>query len=343
MRRGLAAIASKIAAGCVWGLGVAALVAPARAAELSVVPSLACPNTGEIAFVAERALGRPLASVPGATFIVAIEARGRGYAARLETRGASGDVAATGERSFSAPSCDELVETLALAVALALGAEPVESTLPAAASQSVESVESEPTLAVTAPAETAATEPPEQAKAAEANDAAALAGLAWVVADSGTLPSPALGVALGVGVRWTALELRAGGLLLPNQHGAVSGSPDAGADIGLVSGSALACAPLSLRTEAVELGVCAGWELGRLHAEGTGVLRPYRKSTFWSAPRLDAELRWPLPGRALSIHVLLTAAAPLQRDEFILKDIGSVHRTANVIARAGLGIGWVVW
>lgn len=307
-------------------------VAPAGATELSVTPPVPCPNGVEVAFGAERALGRPLASVPGPDFVIAMAQQGQRYVARLESRAADGTI---GERAFSAPSCGELVETLALAVAIALGASPAKAVAPDAASLSAD----EPALPVSA------SEPAEPALASSApSPGPTLAALGWLVGDSGTLPNPAPGVALGGGVRWPAFELRATALVLPAQHGTADGltGAAAGADIGLLAGTAQACAPLSLRTQAIELGVCAGWELGRLQATGTGVLRPYRKRTLWFAPRLDAEARWALTGSALSLNVLLTVLAPLQRDEFILKDVGSVHRPPNVVARAGVGLGWAL-
>jgi hypothetical protein len=335
------------ALGLAAGLGLVGVVPLAGAAELSVEPPLPCPNGGEIAFLAERALGRPLSSVPGPHFVVTMVAQGSGFSGRVETRE---DGAAAAVRSFSAPSCDELVETLALGVAIALGGNPDEapSGAPRGAGQALEATAQGGPPEVP-PGDSSVgqrREAPAPARAPELpSNGPALAALALVVGDSGSLPNATLGVAVGAALSWNVLELRGAGLLLPARHGAVDdlGGGAAGADIGLLAGSASVCAPLSLRAETVELGVCAGGELGRLRATGTGVLRPYRKSRLWSAARLDVAARWAVPDSALSLEVLGTALVPLRRDEFILRDIGSVHHAQNVVARAGVGVAWAIW
>jgi hypothetical protein len=336
------------------GLGLVGVVPLAGAAEVSLEPPLSCPNGGEIAFLAERALGRPLSSVPGPDFVITMAAQGTGFSARVETREPG---AAAAVRSFSAASCDELVETLALGVAIALGGS-AEEAPPAAPRVADPALETAAETALPAPASGPAAEPHGTASVAQGpdpsgpqdapvstSDGPSPAALAFVIGDSGSLPNAALGVAVGAGLRWKVLELRGTGLLLPARHGSVDtlGGGAAGADIGLVAGSASACAPLGLQAKAVELDVCAGWELGRLRATGTGVLRPYRKSRLWSAARLDVGARWAVPDSPLWLELLGMVLAPLRRDEFILRDIGSVHHAPNVVARAGVGVGWVIW
>lgn len=331
------------------GLAVVADAKPARAAELTLVPPLPCSNAGEIAFLAERALGRPVASVPGPRFVIRMATQGAGFSAGLETHI---DGAQVGVRAFSAQTCTELVETLALGVAIALGRSPDE----APAGHELGAVVSEPVRAPSANASVVGRQgapsaaqrdessAPQRARSTH-GDGPDLAASAFVVGDSGTLPNPALGVALGAEIRWTALQLRGGGLLLPARHGTVDAlvNGDAGANIELLAGWASACLPLSLETDALELAVCAGWEMGRLRAAGTGVVRSYRKSRFWGAPRLDLAASWTLSESPLSLELLATVLTPLHRDEFILKDIGSVHRTENVIGRTQVGLAWALW
>lgn len=166
--------------------------------------------------------------------------------------------------------------------------------------------------------------------------------MVWALADSGSLPQTAWGVALGGGLRWPALELRVIGTLLPERRGAVEGAGPGtpGAEIGLFTVAALACTPLDARDAAIELGACLGWELGRMTATGTGVQQPHRETTTWSGPRLDLAARLALPAGALWLELLLSVAAPLGRDEFILRNIGSVYRPPSIVGRAGLGLGW---
>jgi hypothetical protein len=288
----------------------------------------------------ERALGQPLDTAPGPHFIVSTEQQGAGFAARLEiTGGAKG---APGARTFGAATCEELIETVALAVAIAMGAaqEPASAVTPDA---SAETADRDAHLRSTQSALQSADEGADGAVPPPTRSAAPrIAAMAWGVGDSGSLPGPSLGIALGAGLEWTALELRVMGLLLPEQHADMTGTDtqSRGADIGLLAGSALACAPLKLEAGAVELGACAGWELGRLAATGTGVSRPHQKSTLWSAPRLDLGVRWAVPRSSLWLELVVSVAAPLIRDEFILKDIGSVYRPPNMIGRASLGVGW---
>ena len=54
--------------------------------------------------------------------------------------------------------------------------------------------------------------------------------------------------------------------------------------------------------------------------------------------RVDLAGHWLLPDTPLALTVLATAAAPLTRDDFIIKDVGSVHRPANVVGRLGVGL-----
>lgn len=354
--QGSSSVNARLAA-AVLGAGLAGVgvASSARAAELALEPPLACSNAGEIGFLAERALGRPLASAPPVRFVISMAAQGAGFGGRLETHI---DGAEVGVRAFSAATCTELVETMALGVAIALGGSSDE--VPAAASDVAghEPNAVAPTTELATVANTPVESPPGESAAAQRDDASAppgapstpsaspeVAAMAFVVGDTGTLPNPAFGVAIGAGMRWSGLELRAAGLLLPPRHGAVDGlaNGEAGADIELLGGWASACAPLSLESDAVELGVCAGWEMGRLRATGTGVVRSYRKSRLWAAPRLDVAVRWALSDSALSLELLATALAPLRRDEFILKDIGDVHRPQNVIARAQVGLAWAIW
>jgi hypothetical protein len=158
------------------------------------------------------------------------------------------------------------------------------------------------------------------------------------------MPAPALGVAAGVGLAWPAFELRVLGTLLPERQQDIDPRDPAspGAEVGLVTGSAMACAPLALNASLIALRACAGWELGRLAATGTRVTTPHQTATFWSAARLDFAARWAWGTGPLGLELHLSALAPLTRNEFILEDIGSVYRPANVAGRASLGLTWSI-
>jgi hypothetical protein len=145
---------------------------------------------------------------------------------------------------------------------------------------------------------------------------------------------------MGLGVSWPGVTLRAIGTLLPEREATltVSDSSPPGASIGLWAGSALACVPMAVDSTALGLAACGGWEVGELAGSGTHVSVPYHQRRLWSAARFDLMGRWALPDTALAIELLVTAAAPFTRDDFVVKDIGSVHRPANVVGRLGLGL-----
>jgi hypothetical protein len=162
---------------------------------------------------------------------------------------------------------------------------------------------------------------------------------AGLLADSGSLPAAGLGLSLSAELRLPRWALRVGGLLLFDQRTALrrAGQPAAGAELGLALGSAALCTRAFSGAALLAL-VCGGWELGRIEGSGSGVPQPRRGSALWTAPRLDAQLSWgPLAG-PVRLWAQLGAAAPLKRDDFFLRDIGSVHRPPVVVGRAGLGL-----
>jgi hypothetical protein len=307
------------------------------AAELELDAGARCVDGDELAFRVERALGRPLADVSEARFLVHVQAAKPGFRAELEISERRG-AAPRGFRSLAATTCEELTQQVALAIALALGGRarieppeaprPLPNPLPATASEAPPAAQ----------ASNRASEPDASA------DGPALAGSIWLIGDTGTLPSMGWGLSAGFELGWPAFELLALGTLLPEREGRLDasdpGSP--GAEIGLVAGSMLACLPMTPHDAALDLSACAGGELGALSGSGTGVSRPYHQRTLWAAVRFDMVARWVIPQTALSIEGLVTAAAPFTRDEFILKDIGSVHRPESVLGRAALGVRLVI-
>lgn len=310
--------------------------ARASAAELTLQgPAPAsCDAIGDLPFRVERALGRPMGPAEGPHFVVSIEPAGVGFGARLEVSDTAG------QRTFTALTCDELIDTVALAIALAIGAVPDAAPLEPDASAAMAAPEPVVAPALPAPGQQDTASRPEETS----EPGPSFVGMGWVVADTGSLPAPGLGVAVGAALAWPALELRAIGTLLPEREGNVDTFDPAspGAEMGLITGSLLACTPVAVNLRAFALAACAGWELGRLSGRGTHVGTPHQKGTLWSAARLDLAARWALPLGSLGVELLITAAAPLTRDEFILKDIDTVYRPASVVGRASLGLGWAI-
>jgi hypothetical protein len=302
------------------------------AAELELDAGAGCIDGDELGFQVERALGQPLAGVSDARFLVHVQPAKQGFRAELEISESPAD-APRGFRSLAATTCEVLTQHVALAIALALGghgAEPPEASSPPAHPPPRPAMEEVP-LAPPSGAES------ELEAGGRGPD---LAGSAWLIGDTGTLPSMGWGVGLGVELGWPSFELRALGTLLPERAGTIDASAPSspGARIGLLAGGLLACLPLELQQATLGLSACAGGELGALSGDGTGVSTSYHQRTLWAAARFDVVTRWTIPRTVLAIEALVTAAAPLTRDEFILKDIGSVHRPESVLGRAALGV-----
>ncbi len=329
---------------CTWLAGFALagglfLTWPARAAELSVEGPAACPDASELAFRVERALGMPLADSAALRFNVRFEAPGTPgspYTARLAAQGSEPTAAST-ERVIRARDCARLGDAVSVAIALAIGSSPLDA-------EPAPTAEEEMVRTRAGDTGSAAYEP----HGAPATTAAG--GTAWspalaarLLADSGSLPRAGLGVGIGAALRGRKLALDAQATLLFGQHVALAeptsaaGAP--GADLSLLIGSLSACvAPFGSFEASFAAVACAGWELGRLSAEGTGVQTPRSVSQWWTAPRLAAGLSWAVPASPLRLGLELSAAAPLKRDDFFLRELGNVHRAPMAVGRLALGV-----
>jgi hypothetical protein len=331
-RRGTITIAGLVllaSSALVWDPGGAA------AAELVLEEPAACVTLDELAFRAERLLGQPLANVDAMLLSLRVATEATGFVARLEVA-RPGD-AEPGVRSLRAASCAELVESLAIAIVVAIGdagmpLEPPPAQQPNPAQPAVQ-----PARSRALPGELAA-------HGAADGHGPAFVGVAWAIADSGTLPASTLGAGVGLGLSWSSLELRAIGTLLPEREGTlVTSDPRSpGVSIGLLAGGAVGCAPVALRSSSLDLALCAGAELGQLSGSGTRVLVPYQRHTLWAAARVELATRLALFQSPLALELLVTALAPFTRDEFFLKDLGDIHRPASVIGRLGLGLSLAV-
>lgn len=335
-----------------WGFA-----APALAAELSVTGPDACPSAGELASRVERSLGVALAESAPLRFEVVFEAPAApdaGYTARLRARAratpdaSSSEVTAT--RVIRARDCGRLGDAVGVAIALAIRSpEPAPSGVtqadPAAGAPAAPA-EGAPTrfatgrgAAAVGGASVAHDQPPSAAPRSEARALSPVLA-AFFFADSGSLPSAGLGLGLAAEVRTPRLAFRVQGALLFEQHVTLAASEGAfGADMSLVLGSASACwSPLGGFRANLAAFACAGWELGQLTAEGTGVNAPRRGAQLWTAPRLDGGVSWALGSRWLRGTLQLSALAPLKRDDFFLRDAGTVHRPPGAVGRLAIGV-----
>jgi len=323
----------------VVALVASGISATARALEIEFAEPAPC-NVEEVSFRVERALARPLGNIDGPRFRVNIERNPGGFLGRVDIS-PIGTAATPGQRRLVASSCDELIDTLALTIVLAVGPRP-EAQAASDERALLRSTEPEqtPSPAALATAEMPAAEPARTEPSPQRTAGPRVGAFGAMVGDTGSLPALSVGIALGFSVAWPAVEFRALGTFLPSKEGFVAPSDPAspGAEIGLVTAGVLACMPFATNAAAVALSACAGWELGRLSGRGTGVDVSRSSTALWSAARADLGARWAFPGHWLGLELALTAVAPISQDEFVLRDIGSVHEPANVVGRASLGL-----
>jgi hypothetical protein len=325
------ALACGLVAG-LFGLG------RAQAAELSARGPAECPDATELTFRVERAIGMPLGRAAPLRFSVQfMPARAASYTARLAVE--SSEPSGQGsERLLGPRPCAQLADAVAVAIALALGStEPQASPSPEPAAGASPGA-AEPGAASPAPL----LSPEDEARGAAARSEPA--GLTpalgvWLVGDAGSLPGAGLGLGLAAELRVARFAVRAAGTWLFDRHVTLpgAGAPALGADMSLALGNVSACsAPFA--SASLSASICAGWELGRLDALGTGVRDPRRAGALWSAPRVDLELAWATGDNPLRLVAQLSAATPLKRDDFFLRDLGSVYRPPVVAGRLALGV-----
>lgn len=334
--------------GAFWSEGLAVavcfLTTPAGAADVNWRGPDTCPDADELRFSIERTIGMPLSHALPLHFDVQAARSPEGYTARMDVAGQPHE--APRRRLLVASDCSRLADLVAVAAAIALGADDGagDAEAPPSVSQTDGAPGEIPPLRAEAPPP-GATDPPgvdALASSREPAPAWSPAFSLWFLADAGSLEQPGAGLALGAGLEHAKLQLRALATVLFEQRATLdaAGAPEPGADLALAAAALSLCsAPLALGPSWGVQG-CAGWELGRLSGEGTGVLRPHSGAALWSAPRFDATLGWALGATGLELGAMLTLAVPLVRDDFVLGGLGIVHRPASVVGRAALGINW---
>jgi hypothetical protein len=313
-----------------------------------------CPDAAELRFRVERSIGMPLSHAAPLRFEVTAARSAQGFTALVATDPGAGGGAR--ERTLAAPDCSRLADLVAVTLALALGADAGAAADAGAGLTSAElaatpmpesgahpSTAAQMAAQVVAPAAVAGADAVPRAPD-EAASSRWRPGLSvWLVGDSGSLPEPGVGAALGAEFGNSMLELRALGTWFMQQHQELGGlaEPRPGADLGLVLGALSGCAALwgSFVADGAAYA-CGGWELGRLSGTGTDVLRPREGAALWSAPRLDVGARWALGSDGFELGALLTLAVPLVRKDFVLGELGPLHRPPAAVARAGIGINW---
>jgi hypothetical protein len=325
-----------------------------KAAELTTSGPRECADAVEISFRVERAIGMSLAQAAPLAFEVLIERAAAGHVAHIGVTGAAPEATRL-TRELRATDCDKLVDAVSVAIALALGgADPSPDGAAAASTESANATDarSAAVAASVAPATAPAATDPAATDAATADtgddDSRATTSPSvapsislWLLGDSGSLPSPSLGAALGAELGWSKLELRAVGTVLFERETQVESPslPAPGAKLQLITGGLLACAaPFGSLRATFAPFACFGAEIGRLSGVGMGVASPRRGSALWAAPLVQVGAAWAVPDTALGLAMGVAAAVPLARDEFALRDIGTVHQPPSVVGRLSVGV-----
>jgi hypothetical protein len=87
----------------------------------------------------------------------------------------------------------------------------------------------------------------------------------------------------------------------------------------------------------VEIGPCAGLEMGLYEGSAFGVSEPGTGATTWTALRLGTLASWRIVG-PLALRMLLEGVLPVDRPTFQITGVGNVHRPAPLSGRAAAGI-----
>jgi hypothetical protein len=326
-------------------LALSVVFAPghAHAAELVLEQPSACAVESELPLLAERALGQPLESAATVRCSISIEREGDAFAAQMELS-TPGAPSAAGKRSFRAPTCELLADTLALAVALAVGES--DSVAPPSGGVASAAALAPPPAPARAPGES-------DAGAALKAEALAPAGLrgsarAGVVADAGTLPGLGVGATLGVSLGGDWIEGRALGTYLAPRDRPSPTRPDASVEFQLLAAGLALCAPGVVQLSRLRAGACVGAELGTLSARASGFSESGAGDVLWRAGRLDVEGRWALAS-GIDLELAVGALAPLVRHRFVLDEFrpgfvsewysqATVFRTPAIAGRASIGL-----
>lgn len=319
------------------GTGTAAAQTPGEGLALRWRAPSECPSEGEVTAAVTRLLGRPLDHLtPARQAVARIRHEGRRWRLRVTvTTGAT-----RRHRALSGETCAEVSDAAALVLALAIDPDavarapvPVEPP-PAPPSTAVETAPPTPAPAPSpAPAAVSTVSSP----GAPPRVAPALRGFARLEAlgDLGAQPSLTWGatLVLGLSVRAFRAELSAT-YFGPQRASARPGDASQGGDFSLAAGAVRGClgAPLG----PVDLGGCAGVELGVQSGAAFGVSRPARGDALWLALPVVATLRRSI-SRRFGVHVEAGASIPLLRRQFAIEGVGAVFRPAPVTVRASLG------
>jgi hypothetical protein len=153
------------------------------------------------------------------------------------------------------------------------------------------------------------------------------------------MPSTALGVGAGLGVRWKALRLVAWGELWAPQDSEVSSFST---HFAMQSARVEACVVQSLH--GVELGPCLGSSLQRLKGDGIGskVFTPSSSTTLWFSGLAGVFVSLPTPGfTTLRFFGEASVLVSPRRPRFVIDQLGPAHEPNLAAPQVSLGCEWI--
>ena len=303
----------------------------AHAATVDVRAPEACIDGGQLAEQVATLIGRPLATVAGVDFVLAITPKGPGWRLQLDMAdgGTENNAAAPRSRELTARTCTELADAAAVAIAMSIRS--LEAAEPRPAPTAPALAPTPPPIAIApVPADSTVIVSAPQVKRAErpsfALSAAAVGGI-------GALPGPGGGFEIGGALSLSSLRLIARGTVFASQEKRLADG--SGGDFTFAFGTLLACGQVAAGRPTV-LG-CAGFELGRLSGDGIGLARPRTGGAMWQALSAEVGVLVPVTRRMAAV-VRGGASVPLRRPEFVVDGAARVHRAANLDGRLALGL-----
>ena len=312
----------------VWLLCASAATARAQAElDLSWRSPASCPDASWATKRIATQLGRELSSAVSTPLRAQVEIRREGSSFLLRLTTTHDDT--RGERTLEDARCENLAEAATLMIALAIDA------------SAVLQAKAQPDVAAPSPAATDSEKPPVlQAKSAsKAADKITHTGFRArlaVVGDAGFLPSPSVGPELALGAQRALFGAELGGYWFPERD-------SQGAQRVTVSLWALALRGCVQRERLrFRIGGCLGAELGRVSADGVGLMENLQKRALFAALSLPLRARLRLVGPAW-LALDLGLSVPLFRQRFVTLDTTEQERTAlhtpqPLGARGSLGV-----
>ncbi|WP_437546157.1 hypothetical protein WME97_41515 [Sorangium sp. So ce367] len=333
--------------------------ASAGGVELDWIAPGECADRGRVLAEIEQRLGRSSEAngEPPLKARAVVSRNGRGsWDLRLSTT--LGET--TRSRELHGETCAELADAAALIIALAIDpdaasrgtptAEPNTGAAPGDISGADPGADGDPGAGASAAADaspdapTAAEAPPAASPSPGASAAPAqgpsrpleLRGTlrASGVLDTASLPAVAPGAGIAAGMLIGAVRVELSGTYFGAQQAFVERTT-MGGDVQLTTGGLRVC--YAMRYRSIELGPCAGVEVGVMSADSFGAASPGSNRALWVAPHPGALATFTLSDR-LRVPLTIDVPFPVTRDRFVLVGIGAVHRSAAATLRASLGV-----